>query len=80
MARLRGFLVRVGVSTKLEPNTNGLRGSTLSLAYAETHPERCTALILRGIFTFQQEELDFLFRKGGASCERWRKLWIELIG
>ena len=40
----------------------------MSLAYAQTHPSRCTGLILRGIFTFLQEEIDFLFKKG-ASCE-----------
>ena len=28
----------------------GSWGSTLSLAYAETHPDRCLGLILRGIF------------------------------
>ena len=27
----------------------GSRGSTLALAYAETHPERVTELVLRGI-------------------------------
>ena len=29
----------------------GSWGSTLALAYAETHPDRITALIVRGIFT-----------------------------
>ena len=49
-----------------------IRGSTLSLAYAQSHPDRCTGLIIRGIFTFTQEELDFLFKKGGASCKSLR--------
>ena len=32
----------------------GSWGSTLSLAYAETHPDRVKALILRGIFTLRR--------------------------
>eukprot|EP01132_Coremiostelium_polycephalum_P003877 gene3877-4836_t len=39
-------------------------GSTLSLAYAETYPNRCKALILSGIFTCRREELQFLYQKG----------------
>lgn len=38
----------------------GSWGSTLALAYAETHPERVTALILQGIFTYRKEEKDWL--------------------
>ena len=44
----------------------GSWGSTLALAYAQTHPERVSALILRGIFTLRQSELDW-FYQGGAS-------------
>ncbi len=35
----------------------GSWGSTLALAYAETHPERVTELVLRGIFTLRKWEL-----------------------
>jgi proline iminopeptidase len=45
----------------------GSWGSTLSLAYAQTHPERVTEMVLRGIFLFQQYELDWLYKDGGAS-------------
>lgn len=34
----------------------GSWGSTLSLAYSQTHPERCIGLILRGIFLMRQKE------------------------
>ena len=40
----------------------GSWGSTLALAYAETHPERVTELVLRGIFLFDQDEIDWLYR------------------
>ena len=43
----------------------GSWGSSLSLAYAEQHPERVTELILRGIFTLRRSELDFYYN-GGA--------------
>jgi proline iminopeptidase len=42
----------------------GSWGSTLSLAYAETHPGRVTELILRGIFTIRQSELKWFYQEG----------------
>jgi proline iminopeptidase len=45
----------------------GSWGSTLALAYAETHPERVTELVLRGIFLFDQYEIDWMYKDGGAS-------------
>ncbi|MFL6751954.1 MAG: prolyl aminopeptidase [Sphingomicrobium sp.] len=52
----------------------GSWGSTLSLAYAQTYPERATELVLRGIFLFDQYELDWLYKEGGASAlypDKW---------
>lgn len=45
----------------------GSWGSTLALAYAQTHPDRVAELILRGIFTLRSQELDW-FYEGGASA------------
>src|SRR5690606_38291606 len=45
----------------------GSWGSTLGLAYAQTHPERVSALIVRGIFTVRQAELRWFYQEG-ASC------------
>jgi proline iminopeptidase len=45
----------------------GSWGSTLSLAYSETYPERVTEIVLRGIFLFHQDELDWMYKEGGAS-------------
>jgi proline iminopeptidase len=44
----------------------GSWGSTLALAYAQAHPQRVTELVLRGIFTFRQTELDWLYRYGAS--------------
>ncbi|MGE5623948.1 MAG: prolyl aminopeptidase [Bacillota bacterium] len=42
----------------------GSWGSTLGLLYAETHPERVLALVLRGIFLGTQAELDWFYQSG----------------
>ncbi|MGJ5674868.1 MAG: prolyl aminopeptidase [Nostochopsis sp.] len=44
----------------------GSWGSTLSLAYSETHPERCSGLILRGIFLLRQKELHWFYQEGAS--------------
>ena len=45
----------------------GSWGSTLALAYAQKYPERATELVLRGIFLFDQFEIDWMYKEGGAS-------------
>lgn len=42
----------------------GSWGATLALAYAQTHPERVTAMVLRGVFSGRRAELDWFFRDG----------------
>ncbi len=44
----------------------GSWGSTLSLAYAQTHPDRCSALILRGIFMLRQQEINWFYQEGAS--------------
>lgn len=44
----------------------GSWGSTLSLAYSQTHPERCLGLILRGIFLLRQKELRWFYQEGAS--------------
>jgi proline iminopeptidase len=44
----------------------GSWGSTLSLAYAETHPDRCRALVLRGIFLLRRSELLWFYQEGAS--------------
>lgn len=51
----------------------GSWGSTLALAYGEFHPERCTGLILRGIFLCRKSEIDwFLYELRNLFPEAWR--------
>ena len=42
----------------------GSWGSTLSLAYAQRHPERVIDLVLRGIFLLRRAELDWFYQEG----------------
>ena len=45
----------------------GSWGSTLSLVYSETHPERAAGILVRGVFLGRQFETDFLYsNKAGA--------------
>lgn len=44
----------------------GSWGSTLALAYAETHPERVTELVLRGIFLLRPDELRWFYQEGAS--------------
>jgi proline iminopeptidase len=51
----------------------GSWGSTLALAYAEHHPGRCLALVLRGIFLCRKSEIDwFLYGLRNIFPEAWR--------
>jgi proline iminopeptidase len=55
----------------------GSWGSTLSLAYSETHPERCNGLILRGIFMLRQKELHWFYQEGASNI--FPDAWEEYL-
>ena len=42
----------------------GSWGSTLALAYAQTHPDSCKGLILRGIFMLRASEIRWFYQEG----------------
>ncbi|HEY0253022.1 MAG TPA: prolyl aminopeptidase, partial [Kofleriaceae bacterium] len=51
----------------------GSWGSTLALAYAETHPRRVSELVLRGIFMLTTFELRWFYQEGASALfpDRW---------
>lgn len=51
----------------------GSWGATLSLIYAQAHPDRAMALVLRGVFLMTQPELDWFY--GGGAAAFWPDLW-----
>ncbi len=55
----------------------GSWGSTLGLAYAETHPARCTGLILRGIFLSRRAEVLWTF--GGGAQRIFPDGWTDFL-
>jgi len=53
----------------------GSWGSTLALAYAQTHPTRVTELVLRGIFTLRKSELDWFYE--GPAGQIFPDVWEQ---
>lgn len=51
----------------------GSWGSTLALAYAQSHPQRVTELVLRGIFMLRRWELAWFYQEGASRIfpEAW---------
>ncbi|HEY4222919.1 MAG TPA: prolyl aminopeptidase [Myxococcota bacterium] len=58
----------------------GSWGSTLSLAYAATHPQRTRSLTLRGIFLLRKGEIDWFYQDGASWVfpEAWDKYLEEI--
>ncbi len=57
----------------------GSWGSTLALAYGESHPDRCLGFILRGIFLCRKSEIDwFLYGLRTLFPEPWEEFVSEL--
>jgi proline iminopeptidase len=55
----------------------GSWGSTLALAYAETHPERVSELVMRGIFLVRREEFHWFYQEGTSWI--YPDFWREFI-
>jgi proline iminopeptidase len=53
----------------------GSWGSTLALAYAQRHPERVDALVLRGIYTVTEAELRWYYQFGVSEMfpDKWER-------
>lgn len=53
----------------------GSWGSALALAYAQTHPERVSELVVRGIFTLRRSELAWYYQEGASWLfpDEWEK-------
>lgn len=45
----------------------GSWGSTLALAYSQTHPKSCNGLILRGIFMVRKKEIQWFYQEGASN-------------
>lgn len=66
-------ILREHLSIKRWVVFGGSWGSTLALAYGQSHPDRCIGFILRGIFLFSDDEVEwFLFGIRRFFPEAWR--------
>jgi len=70
--KLRGHL---GIETWVV--FGGSWGSTLSLAYAQAHPERARALVLRGIFLCRPKEIRWFYQEGASAV--FPDVWEEYL-
>ena len=78
----------VGDTEKLRQHLNiqkwivfgGSWGSTLALAYAETHPESVKGLVLRGIFLCRKKEIDWFYQDGASKLfpDFWEPYLAEI--
>ena len=55
----------------------GSWGSTLALAYAETHPDRVSELVLRGIFLCRPKEISWFYQAGASAF--FPDVWEEYL-
>lgn len=55
----------------------GSWGSTLALAYAQTHPERVRALVLRGIFLCRPREIQWFYQAGASAI--YPDVWEQFL-
>lgn len=70
MERLR---MALGIETWLV--FGGSWGSTLSLAYAQAHPQAVSELVLRGIFLLRKKELTWFYQEGASALfpDAWER-------
>ncbi|MFM1892759.1 MAG: proline iminopeptidase, partial [Pseudomonadota bacterium] len=55
----------------------GSWGSTLALAYAQRHPERVSALVLRGIFLCRPQEIRWFYQQGASRI--FPDYWADFV-
>jgi len=58
--------------------SGGSWGTSLALAYAQTHPSHVTGLLLRGVCFTNEESQRWLYQKGGAS-EVFPEEWVKFV-
>ncbi|MFB3124812.1 MAG: prolyl aminopeptidase [Woeseiaceae bacterium] len=70
-------ILRVALQVDRWQVFGGSWGSTLALAYSQTHPGRVTELVLRGIFMLRKKEIDWFYQKGAS--ELYPDLWQHYL-
>ncbi len=76
VADIERIRIRLGIENWVV--FGGSWGATLSLLYAQAHPDRARALVLRGVFTLTKAELDWFY--GGGAGQFWPEAWALFKG
>ncbi|AXK40830.1 prolyl aminopeptidase [Crenobacter cavernae] len=77
IADIEALRVHLGIERWLV--VGGSWGSTLALAYAQTHPERVKGLILRGVFLGRDSEVDWFMHRMGDFQPEAREAFLSII-
>ncbi len=75
VADIEEIRARLGIERWLV--LGGSWGSTLALAYAEAHPARVSALVLRGIFLCRLREIQWFYQDGASRI--FPDLWADFV-
>ena len=70
-------MIREGLSIDRWIVFGGSWGATLSLVYAQEHPDRTSHIVLRGVFLMTERELDWFY--GGGAGQFWPDAWSRFI-
>merc|ERR1712113_1004723 len=62
-----GVKKHLGIAGPWHTVLGGSWGTTLGIAYAEAYPDSVNALVLRGVFTGEQSDIDHAFNSGGMA-------------
>jgi proline iminopeptidase len=57
----------------------GSWGSTLALAYAETHPAVCTEIVLRGVFLLRKAEIAWFYEDVNGASAIYPDAWEHFL-
>ena len=57
----------------------GSWGATLALAYAQAHPDKCTELVLRGVFMLRRWEIEWFYQNPGGAASLFPDRWEAYV-
>lgn len=77
VADMETLRIHLGVETWLL--FGGSWGSTLALAYGEAHPERCTGFVMRGVFLFRPDEVEWFMSGMGRFFPEAHRRFMALL-
>ncbi len=75
IADIEALRERLGIPAWLV--VGGSWGTTLALAYGQAHPDRCLGFVLRGVFLFGADEVDWFLHGMGRFFPEAERRWLD---